>query len=352
MALDEHVRIIQEKNMTSARRIALASRPTGQPARENFRIEEFDLPEAQEGQVTVRALYLSLDPYMRGRMSDAKSYAAPVPVGGLMEGEAISEVVKSRHTGFVPGDVVRGRTGWSSHAVIDGDQLRRVETHGAPVTTSLGALGMPGFTAWSGLKFIGQPKSGETVAVAAASGPVGSMVGQLAKLAGARAVGIAGGAEKCAYVKDELGFDAVVDHRSEKFASDLKTACPEGIDVYFENVGGEVWNGVLPLLNPFARVPVCGLVAHYNGSGSADTDRLPATMSAILQRSLLVRGFIQTEFAADHFDEFLKEIGPRVASGEVRFREDIVEGLENAPEAFIGMLTGGNFGKLIVKIAG
>lgn len=337
--------------MTSARRIALASRPTGQPGRDNFRLEAFDLPEANEGDVTVRSLYLSLDPYMRGRMSDAKSYAAAVPIGGVMEGEAISEVVKSLHNNFVPGDLVRGRTGWSSHAVITGDQLRRVETHGAPITTSLGSLGMPGFTAWSGLKFIGQPKQGETVAVAAASGPVGSMVGQLARLAGARAVGIAGGPEKCAYVKDELGFDAVVDHRSERFASDLQTACPDGIDVYFENVGGHVWDGVLPLLNQFARIPVCGLVAHYNGSGSADIDRLPATMSTILRRSLLVRGFIQTEFAADHFDEFLDEIGPRVASGEVRYREDIIDGLENAPEAFIGMLTGRNFGKLIIKIA-
>ncbi|TNM59430.1 NADP-dependent oxidoreductase [Aliirhizobium smilacinae] len=337
--------------MTSARRIALASRPTGQPGRDNFRLEAFDLPEANEGDVTVRSLYLSLDPYMRGRMSDAKSYAAAVPIGGVMEGEAISEVVKSLHNNFVPGDLVRGRTGWSSHAVINGDQLRRVETHGAPITTSLGSLGMPGFTAWSGLKFIGQPKQGETVAVAAASGPVGSMVGQLARLAGARAVGIAGGPEKCAYVKDELGFDTVVDHRSERFASDLQTACPDGIDVYFENVGGHVWDGVLPLLNQFARIPVCGLVAHYNGSGSADIDRLPATMSTILRRSLLVRGFIQTEFAADHFDEFLDEIGPRVASGEVRYREDIIDGLENAPEAFIGMLTGRNFGKLIIKIA-
>lgn len=337
--------------MTSARHIVLASRPTGQPGQDNFRLEEFDLPEANEGDVTVRSLYLSLDPYMRGRMSDAKSYAAPVPVGGVMEGEAISEVVKSRHNDFAPGDLVRGRTGWSSGAVINGDQLRRVETHGAPITASLGSLGMPGFTAWSGLKFIGKPRQGEMVAVAAASGPVGSMVGQLARLAGARAIGIAGGPEKCAFVKDELGFDAVVDHRSDSFASDLQAACPDGIDVYFENVGGHVWNGVLPLLNQFARVPVCGLVAHYNGSGSADTDQLPATMSTILRRSLLVRGFIQTEFAADHFDEFLNEVGPQVASGKIRYREDIVDGLENAPEAFIGMLSGGNFGKLIVKIA-
>ncbi len=337
--------------MTEATRIVLASRPSGEPNADNFRIEHVELPEAAEGEVTVRVLYLSLDPYMRGRMSDAKSYAEPVPIGGIMEGETVAEVLKSRHNGFSPGDVVRGRTGWCSHAVIDGDKLRTVETHGASVSTALGVLGMPGFTAWSGLKFIGKPQSGDTVAVAAASGPVGSMVGQLAKLAGARAVGIAGGPEKCAFVREELGFDAVVDHRSSDLSSDLQTACPDGIDVYFENVGGHVWEAVLPLLNQYGRVPVCGLVAHYNGAGAGETDRLPATMSTILRRSLTIRGFIQTEFAADNFAEFLAEIGPRVASGEIRYREDVVEGIENAPEAFIGMLTGKNFGKLIIKVS-
>lgn len=284
-------------------------------------------------------------------MSDAKSYAAPVPIDGIMEGETICEVLKSRSSNFAPGDIVRGRTGWRTHAVVDGNALRRVETHGAPLTTAVGALGMPGFTAWSGLKFIGQPKAGETVAVAAASGPVGSMVGQLAKLLGARAIGIAGGTEKCAYVKDELHFDAVIDHRSDDLASRLEAATPDGIDVYFENVGGHVWDAVLPRLNKFGRVPVCGLVAHYNGASTSDNDRLPATMSAILRQSLLVRGFIQTEFAADHFDEFLAEVGPRVAAGELRYREDIVDGIDNAPDAFTAMLTGGNFGKLIIKVA-
>lgn len=336
--------------MTAARHIVLASRPIGAPTPENFRIEDVELPEAKEGEVTIRVLYLSLDPYMRGRMSDAKSYAAPVPVGGVMEGEAVSEVVKSRHTGFAPGDIVRGRTGWRTHAVVTGDMLRQVETHGAPITTAVGGLGMPGFTAWSGLKFIGQPKQGETVVVAAASGPVGSMVGQLATLAGARAVGIAGGPEKCDFVKSELGFDAVVDHRSKDFAHDLAAACPYGIDIYFENVGGHVWDAVLPLLNPFGRVPVCGLIADYNRTEASGTDRLPATMSAILRRSLLVRGFIQTEFATEHFNRFLIEIGPRVAAGDIKYKEDIVDGIENAPAAFIGMLTGKNFGKLLVKI--
>jgi len=336
--------------MTTIKRIVLESRPLGEPSPENFRLEDAELREAAEGDVTVRVLYLSLDPYMRGRMSDAKSYAAPVAIGGTMEGETVCEVVRSRHTGFAPGDIVRGRTGWCTGAVISGDLLRKVETHGAPITTAVGVLGMPGFTAWSGLKFIGEPKAGETVAVAAASGPVGSMVGQLARLAGARAVGIAGGADKCAFVKDELGFDAVVDHRSPEFANTLEIASPNGIDVYFENVGGHVWDAVLPLLNQFARVPVCGLVAQYNGAGPSETDHLPATMSAILRRSLLIRGFIQTEFAIEHFHTFLAEIGPRVAAGEIKYREDIVDGLENAPEAFIGMLMGMNFGKLIVKV--
>ncbi|WP_337268537.1 NADP-dependent oxidoreductase [Oryzifoliimicrobium ureilyticus] len=336
--------------MTKARRILLASRPLGEPSAANFSMDEIDLPEAAEGEVTVRVRYLSLDPYMRGRMSDAKSYAAPVPVGGIMEGETVCEVMKSRHNDFSPGDIVKGRTGWVSHAVIKGDLLRLVDTHGAPVSTALGVLGMPGFTAWSGLKFIGHPKSGETVAVAAASGPVGSMVGQLARLQGARAVGIAGGPDKCAFVKDELGFDAVIDHRSKELAHDLQNACLDGIDVYFENVGGHVWDAVLPLLNQFGRVPVCGLVAHYNGGGLGETDRLPATMSAILRRSLTVRGFIQTEFA-QHFDEFLQDVGPLVADGKIKYKEDIVDGLEQAPEALIGMLAGKNFGKLVVKVS-
>lgn len=337
--------------MTDAQQIVLASRPDGAPKPENFRLEHAEIKNADEGEVTVRVRYLSLDPYMRGRMSDAKSYAAPVPIDGVMEGETICEVLKSRHGDFAPGDVVRGFTGWRTHAVLPGEALRHVETHGAPLTTAVGALGMPGFTAWSGLKFIGRPKEGETVAVAAASGPVGSMVGQLASLWGAKAIGIAGGPEKCAYVKNELGFEAALDHRSSDFASRLKGACPEGIDVYFENVGGHVWDAVLPLLNKYGRVPVCGLVAHYNGSSAGESDRLPATMSAILRQSLLIRGFIQTEFAQAHFDEFLAEIGPRVASGQIKYREDIVEGFQNAPDAFTSMLTGGNFGKLIVKVS-
>ena len=317
----------------------------------NFRLEEIELREAAEGEVVLRVLFLSLDPYMRSRMDDAKSYAAPVPVGGRMEGETICEVTHSRDPDFKSGDIVRGRTGWCTHAVMKGDSLRLVDTQGAPLTTALGVLGMPGFTAYSGLKVIGQPKAGETVVVAAASGPVGSLVGQLAKHAGARAIGIAGGYDKCAYVRSELGFDAVVDHRSTTFPTDLASACPNGIDVYFENVGGAVWDAVLPNLNKYARVPLCGLVALYNGTGGKEQNKLPETMTTLLKLSILVCGFINTEFVADHYQAFGRDIGPLVASGQIKYREDVIEGLDNAPEAFIGMLEGKNFGKLLVRVA-
>lgn len=336
----------------TARQIVLASRPEAAPGPEHFRLETVDLPELTDGDLLLKVRYLSLDPYMRGRMSDAKSYAEPVPVGGVMEGETVSEVVDSRHPGFAPGDLVQYRTGWVDAAVVAGDRVRKVKTYGAPETTALGVLGMPGFTAWSGLRFIGKPQAGETVAVAAASGPVGSMVGQLATLAGARAVGIAGGPTKCAWVSgdsDGLGFDAAVDHRDPDFYANLRAACPDGVDVYWENVGGAVWDAVRPRLNLYSRVPVCGLVAQYNDGGLGDHDRLPATMNTILTQSVLVRGFIQSEFA-DHYDEFLAEIGPKVADGTIVYREDIVDGLENAPAAFVGLLEGRNFGKLLVRI--
>ncbi|HDR3017805.1 NADP-dependent oxidoreductase [Pseudomonas aeruginosa] len=337
--------------MVSAQQIVLASRPAGIAAVDNFRLERRELDDLRDGEVELRVLYLSLDPYMRGRMSDAKSYAAPVPVGGVMQGETLCEVTRSRHPAVSPGNMVLAYTGWRTSAVMNGADVRPVQTHGAPSTTALGVLGMPGFTAYSGMKVIGQPKTGETVVVAAASGPVGSLVGQLARLAGARAVGIAGGQEKCIYVKEELGFDAVVDHRSQNFSEALAAACPNGIDVYFENVGGKVWDAVLPLLNQYARVPVCGLVAQYNSTSAFEHDRLPATMLAILRRSILLRGFINSEFIQQHYTDFQNEIGPRVASGEIKYREDIVDGLENAPQAFIGMLSGKNFGKLLVRVS-
>jgi NADPH-dependent curcumin reductase CurA len=270
-----------------------------------------------------------------------------------MPGESVAKVVASHHTGYSEGDIVLAQTGWRTHALSDRADLRKLDPAIVPVTTALGVLGMPGFTAYGGLRVIGKPAPGETVVVAAASGPVGSLVGQLARIAGARAVGIAGGPQKCAFVKDELGFDAVVDHKAGDFAARLEAACPDGIDVYFESVGGAVWQAVLPLLNKFARVPVCGLIAQYNSVGPGDgIDRLPATMRAILTKSLTVRGFINYDFAADHYAAFLREVGAGIPDGRIRYREDFVDGLEKAPQAFIGMLEGRNFGKLIVRVDG
>lgn len=333
------------------RQVLLASRPEGAPTLENFRFEDRPASDPAEGEVLLKTLYLSLDPYMRGRMSAAKSYAKPVEVGDVMEGGTVAQVLLSRHPGFAAGDIVLSYSGWQSFSVSDGSGLRKLNPTQAPITTALGVLGMPGFTAYSGLLTIGQPKPGETVVVAAASGPVGSLVGQIARIKGARAVGIAGGEDKCAFVRDELGFDAVVDHRSADFATELASACPDGIDVYFENVGGKVSDGVFPLLNDFARIPVCGLIAQYNHAGESfpGPDRLPGLMRAILGKSLLLRGFIQREFVYQYPD-FLRDVSAWIASGEVRYREDVVDGLDNAPSAFIGLLDGQNFGKLIVRV--
>ncbi|MEC5406522.1 NADP-dependent oxidoreductase [Paraburkholderia sp. MPAMCS5] len=335
---------------TTGRQIVLAARPTGTPKSTDFRLEEVAVPEPGDGEVLLATRYLSLDPYMRGRMDDRKSYAAPTPVGGVMEGEVVAEVVRSRHPDYGIGERVLARLGWRTHAVCDGTELTKLDSRFSPVTTALGVLGMPGMTAYTGLLTIGKPQPNQTVVVAAASGPVGSMVGQIAKIKGARAVGIAGGAQKCAFVKGELGFDAVVDHRSPDFADELAAACPNGIDVYFELVGGGVWQAVMPLLNQFARVPVCGLIAQYNNSGQPEgPDRLPATMREVLSRSLTMRGFIVREFW-DQRPAFVDEVSAWISDGRVRFREDIVKGFANAPEAFIGMLDGRNFGKLIVEI--
>jgi NADPH-dependent curcumin reductase CurA len=334
-----------------ARQIVLAARPQGKPRLTDFRLEETAIPTPGPGQVQLRVQYLSLDPYMRGRMDDRESYAPPTPLGGVMPGQSVGTVVASHAPGYSVGDVVTAFTGWCTHALSDGSNLRKIDPTISPVTTALGVLGMPGFTAYSGLYAIGKPAPGETVVVAAASGPVGSLVGQLAKIAGATAIGIAGGSDKCAYVKDELHFDVAVDHRATDFATQLAAACPKGIDVYFENVGGAVWQAVLPLLNKFARVPVCGLIAQYNdGSPDGGTDRLPDTMRAILTKSLTMRGFINYEFVSEYFATFLREVGAGIADGRIRYREDFVDGLDKAPEAFVGMLEGRNFGKLIVRL--
>ncbi len=331
--------------------VVLASRPTGRPSHENFEIVRTPIPAPGEGQVLLRIRYLSLDPYMRGRMSAAKSYAAAVEIGQVMEGGTVGEVLESRHPDYKPGDVVLSHSGWQSYAVADAKALRKLDPNQAPVTAALGVLGMPGFTAYAGLLTIGRPKAGETVVVAAASGPVGATVGQIARIMGARAVGIAGGAEKCALVREEFGFAAAIDHRSPTFSEDLRAACPDGIDVYFENVGGAVWDAVFPLLNTFARIPVCGLIAQYNATGPFEgPDRLPILMRDVLTKSLTIRGFIQREFT-DQRPAFYRDMVEWIADGRVKYKEDIVQGLENAPEAFFGLLEGRNFGKLIVQVA-
>jgi NADPH-dependent curcumin reductase len=337
----------------AVKQIVLASRPKGPPTLENFRLEDAPMPEVPAGGLLLRVLYLSLDPYMRGRMDDLKSYAKAVGLGEVMVGESVCEVIASDRTGYVVGDTVLAPTGWRTHAAFGPTApLRKLDPNVAPITTGLGVLGMPGFTAYGGLTIIGKPKEGETVVVAAASGPVGSLVGQLAKMAGARAVGIAGGKEKCRYVTEDLRFDACVDHRAPDFAEALAAVCPKGIDVYFENVGGAVWQAVLPLLNDFARVPVCGLVAQYNAPASAaGPNLLPATMRQVLTKSLTLRGFLNYEFAKEHYRTFLRIVADGIADGRIRYREDITDGLESAPVAFIGMLQGRNFGKVLVRVA-
>lgn len=331
--------------------IRLAARPEGEPKDSDFDFVTVDLPELDTGQVLLRVLYLSLDPYMRGRMSSAKSYAAPVELGDVMVGATVCEVIDSRADSLAPGDVVLSYSGWQSHAVASARHVRRLDPESAPISTALGVLGMPGFTAYGGLLEIGRPQPGETVVVAAATGPVGSAVGQIARIKGARAVGIAGGPDKCGALLDEFGFDAAVDHRAPDFAERLAEAVPDGIDVYFENVGGKVAEAVTPLLNRFARIPVCGLVAQYNATELPEgPDRLPGFMRQILTLSLTVRGFIQDEFIPTRQADFLRDMSGWIRGGSVRYREDVVAGLENAPEAFRAMLAGRNFGKALIRV--
>jgi len=335
-------------------RVTLASRPIGAPVPENFRLETGAVPTPGDGEVLVRVHYMSLDPYMRGRMDDAKSYAAPVPIGGTMEAGGVGEVIASNSPAFKPGDFAFGMFGWVTHGCLPAGELRKLDPGHGPITAALGVLGMPGFTGWYGLSELGRPKAGETLVVAAATGPVGSMVGQVARLAGLRTVGIAGGAEKCALATDMFGFDACLDHRAFETAGDLRkavaAACPDGIDIYFENVGGKVFEAVLPLMNTFGRIPVCGMIAGYNQVGVPEgPDRLPALWRTVLVKHLSINGFI----ISNHFDRlpaFLAEIGPKVAKGDIAYLEDIAEGLENAPAAFMSLLQGGNRGKQIVKL--
>jgi NADPH-dependent curcumin reductase len=333
--------------MAQNKRIVLASRPVGEPKASDFRIENCPIPMPGDGQVLLPTIWLSLDPYMRGRMSDAPSYATPVPIGGVMEAGAVSEVIASNNPAFARGDIVMARTGWQTHALSDGKGLTKIDPRLAPISA---ALGMPGMTAYVGLLDIGKPQPGETVVVAAASGAVGSAVGQIAKLKGARAVGIAGGKDKCDYVRNELGFDDCLDHRDPALATKLRDACPNGIDVYFENVGGAVFEAVFPQLTTFARVPVCGLIAHYNDTEAAAPKWAPSLMRAILTKRLIIRGFIISDFAARQND-FLRDMASWVREGRVKYKESVTEGLENAPAAFIGLLKGANFGKQLVRVS-
>jgi NADPH-dependent curcumin reductase len=333
--------------MLQGKRIVLASRPVGEPKPSDFRVEDYAVPQPGEGQVLLRTIWLSLDPYMRGRMRDAASYAAPVPVGGVMEGGTVSEVIASNNPAFRKGEIVLSRAGWQTHAVSDGQGLSKIDPKLAPISTAVGVLGMPGMTAYFGLLEIGKPQPGETVV--AASGAVGSAVGQIAKIKGARAVGVAGGKEKCDYAKRELGFDACLDHRDPDLAVKLKEACPKGIDVYFENVGGAVFDAVFPLLNVFARVPVCGLIAHYNDIEVKTPKWASSLMLATLTKRLTFRGFIVTDFAARHAD-FLRDMSQWVREGKVKYKEFVTEGLDSAPGAFMGLLKGANFGKQLVRV--
>ncbi|MBC3906316.1 NADP-dependent oxidoreductase [Undibacterium umbellatum] len=328
----------------SYQRIVLASRPKGQVVPENFRLESLSVPELKDGELLVRNHYMSLDPYMRGRMEDAKSYAAPQVIGETMIGGTVGEVVASKNAKFNVGDKVIGMLGWSEMGVSDGLLLRKVDTTHIPLSAYLGAVGMPGLTAWYGLTQIMQPKAGETIVVSAASGAVGSVVGQLGKQMGCRVVGIAGGVDKCAYVVHELGFDACIDYKAGNLEADLAAATPGGIDAVFENVGGEIFDASLAHMNAFGRIALCGLIAGYNGEQlSIKNARIFLTMR------LTMRGFIVSEHM-DLWPQGLKELGGLVATGKLKFRESVAEGIAAAPEAFIGLLKGKNFGKQLVKL--
>lgn len=342
----------QSKNQLNNRKIVLNSRPVGAPTLDNFRLENSEVPIPAVGQVLLRTLYLSLDPYMRGRMSDAKSYAAATAIGEVMGGGTVSRVEMSQHGDYLPGDLVLGFGGWQDYAISDGSDLSKLNIQQAHPSLSLGVLGMPGFTAYMGLLDIGQPKAGETVVVAAASGAVGSVVGQIAKLKGCHVIGIAGGIEKCRYVVEELGFDVCINHHNADFAQQLAAACTKGIDVYFESVGGAVFDAVLPLLNTGARVPLCGMIAHYNDIDlPPGPDRLGLLTRTLLSKRIKMQGFIIFQDYGPRYPEFLAQMSVWVKEGKIKFREDIIDGLENAPQAFIGLLEGKNFGKLVIRVA-
>jgi NADPH-dependent curcumin reductase CurA len=328
------------------RQVLLQRRPIGAPSPDDFTISDGPISQPAKGEVLLRGIYLSLDPYMRGRLSAARSYAKPVEIGAVVEGRVVGEVVRSEHPDFRSGEFAYGGYGWQLYSSVPGAQLVKLDPAVAPISTALGVLGMPGLTAYVGLSDIGQPKAGETVVVSAASGAVGAVAGQLAKAAGARVVGIAGGTEKCRYVENDLAFDACLDHRASGLGEALDTACPNGIDLYWENVGGAVQQAVFPRLNDFARIVLCGMVAEYN---DAQPRPGPNLMAAVRKR-LRIQGFIVSD-QWQRLAEYRAMAAPLLRAGRLKYREDIVEGLDNAPAAFIGLLQGRNFGKLLVRLA-
>lgn len=334
------------------RSIVLAERPKGLPDSKTLRLETTAVPVPGPGEMLLRTVYLSLDPYMRGRMNDAKSYAEPVKIGGVMTGQVVAEVMASNLAGYQPGDHVLAGSGWQDYALSDGAQTVNLGQNPQNPSWALGILGMPGYTAYAGLLHIGEPKPGETVVVAAASGPVGATVGQIAKIRGCRVVGVAGGPEKCAHVTGMLGFDACIDHKADDFAARLAEACPKGIDVYFENVGGRVLYAVLPLLNPFARIPVCGVVSWYNLAGLPEgPDFGPVIMGTILRMKVKMQGFIIFDsFPKDTYQAFVRDMQTWLAEGKVKYKEQVVDGLEKAPAALNDLLLGKSFGKMVVKV--
>jgi NADPH-dependent curcumin reductase CurA len=332
-------------------RILLARRPQGAPVPEDFRLEDAPLPEPAEGEVLIRHRFLSLDPYQRGRMDDAKSYAKPVALGGVMECQAVGQVAASRDGRFKAGDWVLGGFGWQVFSSRPAQALIRIDAKEAPPSTALGVLGMPGLTAWVGLRDIGEPKAGETLVVSAASGAVGQVVGQLGKIAGCRVVGIAGGAAKGAFIRDELGFDAAIDHRQD-LDGQLDAACPDGVDVYWENVGGAVQEAVFPRLRDFGRMVMCGMIAQYNtATGAAAVGAAPGpNLGPVVRKRLRIQGFIVSDTGWPRYPQFRTEMLGHLAAGRLRWKEDVVHGLANAPAAFIGLLEGRNFGKLVIAL--
>ena len=323
----------------------LASRPSGAVSEDNFKLVESEAPRPKDGEVLVRNQWLSLDPYMRGRMNDVKSYVPPVQIGEVMVGQTAGEVVESKHPKFKAGDTVLA-AGWQLYSCMKGEDLPKVDANRAPLSYYLGVLGMPGMTAYFGLKEIGAPKPGETVVVSAASGAVGSVVGQLAKIAGCRVVGIAGGPQKCGYVVKELGFDACVDYKAGNLYRDLREACPKGVDVYFENVGGEILDTMLRIMNMFSRIIVCGMIAEYN----LTEPYAHKNLRSVLVNRIKMQGMIVFDWK-DRYAEGIDALAGHIAQGRLKYRESVVEGIENAPKGFIALLKGGNFGKQLVKLA-